>query len=73
MSIDDGLTIVPERRRPTGAGAKVEAFRAHAEVARACLSGTLGALDAAFSSGGVVAAVAELETSSGQCRSAASP
>jgi chromosome segregation ATPase len=55
------------------AGAEVEAFKAQAEVARACLSGTLGALDAAFSSGGVQAAVTELETLSGQCRSAASP
>jgi chromosome segregation ATPase len=55
------------------AGAEAEAFKAQAEVARACLSGTLAALDAAFSTAGVEAAVSELEALAGQCRSAASP
>jgi hypothetical protein len=54
------------------ARAEAEAFKAQAGVARACFSGTLGALDEAFSGGGVQAAVTELETLAGQCRSAAS-
>lgn len=55
------------------ARAEVEGFKAQAEVARACLSGALGALDEAFSSGGVQAAVTKLDTLSGQCRSAFTP
>jgi chromosome segregation ATPase len=79
--LDDAAASVEKAQRARSdaanvidrAGAEVEAFKAQAEVARACLSGTLAALDAAFSSGGVEAAVAELETLSGQCRSATSP
>lgn len=55
------------------ADAELEAFKAQAEVAQTCLRGAFDTLDTAFSDGGLEAAVAELETLSGGCRSAASP
>jgi septal ring factor EnvC (AmiA/AmiB activator) len=55
------------------ASAEVDAFKARAAVAQGCLRGALDAFDAAFSAGGLEAAVAELETLSSGCRSAASP
>jgi exonuclease VII small subunit len=54
------------------AKAEVAAVQARFEVTRTCLRGTLGALDEAFSSGGLEAAVTRLESLAGQCRSAAS-
>jgi exonuclease VII small subunit len=54
------------------AKAEVEAAQAQFEVTRTCLRGTLGALDEAFASGGLEAAVTQLESLAGQCRSAAS-
>jgi chromosome segregation ATPase len=64
------------RKEATGAldkaKAEVEAVQAQFEVTRTCLRGTLGALDEAFSSGGLEAAVTQLESLAGQCRSAAS-
>ena len=54
------------------ATAELEAVRARGEVRRTCLRGTLHALDAAFSSGGLDAAAKELERLSGQCGAATS-
>jgi chromosome segregation ATPase len=55
------------------AQAEVEAFKARAEVAQACLRGTLDSFSAAFSSGGLEAAVTELETRASGCESATAP
>jgi hypothetical protein len=49
-----------------------EAVRAQFEVTRTRLRGMLGALDEAFSSGGLEAAVTQLESLARQCRPAAS-
>lgn len=55
------------------ATAELEAVKARSEVRRTCLRGTLHALDAAFTSGGLDAAAKELKRLSGQCASATSP
>ena len=54
------------------ATAELEAVKARSEVRRTCLRGTLHALDAAFSSGGLDAAAEELGRLAGQCGSATS-
>jgi hypothetical protein len=49
--------------------AQVDAFKAQAELTKTCLRGSLGALEQAFSAGGAEAAVEQLKTLAGQCRS----
>ena len=53
------------------ARAEADAVRARGEVTRQCLRGSLDALDAAFSGGGLDAAVEQLEALAARCRSAA--
>jgi hypothetical protein len=52
--------------------ADAEEFKAQAELTRTCLRGSLDALDQAFSSGGLSAAVEQLKALAGQCRDATS-
>ena len=54
------------------AKAELEAVTARFEVTRTCLRGTLDAMGTAFESGGLEAAVQELQKLSGQCSSAGS-
>jgi septal ring factor EnvC (AmiA/AmiB activator) len=78
--LDDALAAVDTadqaRENAAGAADKVKAeldsVKARSEVTRACLRGSLDALGAAFSSGGLTAAADELGAISGKCRSAAS-
>src|SRR5688572_17613866 len=55
------------------AEAELAAFKARAEVTKTCLRGAFDTLETAFSDGGLEAAVTELESLSGGCRSAAAP
>jgi Skp family chaperone for outer membrane proteins len=54
------------------AKAAAESARAQSELTQTCLRGTLNAVGAAFESGGLEAAVQELQKLSGSCGSAAS-
>jgi septal ring factor EnvC (AmiA/AmiB activator) len=54
------------------AKAEAESARAQFELTRTCLRGTLDAVGAAFETGGLEAAVQELQKLSGSCGSAAS-
>ena len=55
------------------AKAEAEAIQAKMEVTKACLRGTLAALDEAFTTGGAEAAVELLESLAGSCKSEAEP
>jgi septal ring factor EnvC (AmiA/AmiB activator) len=65
------------RENATGAldkaKAEVEAISARFELTRTCMQGTLGALGAAFESGGLEATVQQLQKLSGSCASSESP
>lgn len=55
------------------AKAEVDEFQARFELTRTCLRGTVDALGAALESGGMKAAVQELQKLAGDCASVASP
>jgi chromosome segregation ATPase len=71
--VDDAeQTVGDARTRLESLRAEAASAKARVELTRTCLRGALDALDAALSSGGVQAAVKQIQAMSGDCRSAPS-
>ena len=58
------------RRMLSRVRAELDAFKAKAELAAACLRGAFESVSSAFASGGAEAAVSQLQQLAGDCRAA---